>query len=70
MLQKNKCCNCSKKAQYNSHSKNTLHFRTALTTWIKHLKFGREEKSFAPLNVVDKVEVWIQENLNITLLKK
>ncbi len=51
--------------------------RTALTAWIKHLKFNREEKLFAPpqrrrktrLNQSqrEQVEAWIQENPNITI---
>lgn len=51
--------------------------RKALTAWIKHLKFGREEKLFAPpqrrrktiLNQSqrEQVEVWIEENPNITI---
>ncbi len=51
--------------------------RTALTAWIKHLKFGREEKLFAPpqrrrkakLNQSqrEQVEMWIEENPNITI---
>ena len=51
--------------------------RTALTEWIKHLKFERIEKLFAPsercrktiLNKVQRkqVEAWIQENPNITI---
>lgn len=52
--------------------------RKALTAWIKHLKFGREEKLFAPpqrrrktiLNQSqrEQVEVWIEENPNIIAL--
>lgn len=51
--------------------------RTALTEWIKHLKFGRIEKLFAPTkrrrktilnqNQREQVEKWIQENPNITI---
>lgn len=51
--------------------------RNALTAWIKHLKFEREEKLFAPpkcrrrtrLNQsqLEQVETWIQEDHNITI---
>ncbi|OAM04576.1 MAG: transposase [Wolbachia endosymbiont of Dactylopius coccus] len=51
--------------------------RTALTEWIKHLKFGRAEKLFAPperrrksiLNSSQRgqIERWIEENPNITI---
>lgn len=51
--------------------------RTALTEWIKHLKFGRIEKLFAPperrrksiLNQSQRgqIEMWIEENPNITI---
>ncbi len=51
--------------------------RSALTSWIKLLKFGREEKLFAPpqrcrktkLNQAQlrQIEEWIEENPNITI---
>ncbi len=51
--------------------------RKAITTWIKHIKFGREEKLFSPpqcrrktiLNQsqLEQIEVWIEENPNITI---
>ncbi|WP_410543075.1 IS630 family transposase [Wolbachia endosymbiont of Tetranychus urticae] len=51
--------------------------RKAITTWIKHIKFGREEKLFAPpqrrrkttLNQsqLERIELWIEENPNITI---
>lgn len=51
--------------------------RTALTEWIKHLKFKRAEKLFAPperrrksiLNPSQRwqIEGWIEENPNITI---
>lgn len=51
--------------------------RSALTSWVKLLKFGREEKLFAPpqrrrktkLNQVQlqQIEEWIEENPNITI---
>lgn len=54
--------------------------RKALTAWIKHLKFGRKEKLFAPpqrrrkiiLNQsqLEQVEVQIQEDPNITIKDK
>lgn len=51
--------------------------RTALTEWIKHLKFGRTEKLFAPperrrksiLNQSqrEQIEMWVKENPNVTI---
>lgn len=51
--------------------------RTALTEWIKHLKFGRIEKLFAPperrrktilnQNQREHIKAWIEENPNITI---
>ncbi|WP_189513902.1 helix-turn-helix domain-containing protein, partial [Streptomyces narbonensis] len=51
--------------------------RTALTEWIKHLKFDRVEKLFAPpqrrrktkLNQdqLQQIEAWIEEKHNITI---
>ena len=51
--------------------------RTVLTEWIKHLKFGREERLFAPperrrksiLNNIQRkqIEMWVKESPNITI---
>ena len=51
--------------------------RNAVTSWIKHLKFGREEKLFAPLqrrrktrlnqSQLRQIKAWIEENPNITI---
>ncbi|NUY39878.1 hypothetical protein GO684_04595 [Wolbachia endosymbiont of Litomosoides brasiliensis] len=48
MLQKTKCYNYNKKAQYNSRSKNILHFKNSTNCMDKAPKFGREEKLFTP----------------------
>lgn len=51
--------------------------RTALTEWIKHLKFGRVERLFVPperrkksiLNQSQRkqIEMWVEKNPNITI---
>ncbi|WP_410542987.1 IS630-like element ISWpi10 family transposase [Wolbachia endosymbiont of Tetranychus urticae] len=51
--------------------------RTALTEWIKHLKFGRVEKLFSPSqrrrksklnkNQREQIEIWVERNPNITI---
>ncbi len=51
--------------------------RTALTEWIKHLKFGRVERLFSPSqrrrksklnkNQREQIEIWVERNPNITI---
>ncbi|WP_410543307.1 hypothetical protein [Wolbachia endosymbiont of Litomosoides brasiliensis] len=77
MCKKIKCCDCSKKYSVTTLAKIYCILRTALTAWIKHPKFGREEKLFTlpqrrrktRLNwgQFKQVEVWMQENPNITI---
>ncbi|WP_302675996.1 hypothetical protein [Wolbachia endosymbiont of Litomosoides sigmodontis] len=38
-------------------SKNMLHFKGSIITWIKYLKFGREENCSLFFNIIEKSDL-------------